>query len=127
MILDPLDIPSRFDELKALKEGWLDGRGRAPDAGGLDWLEGAIERRYAEHLSLPYVYPVAEGGVQLEWPLKPYEASLEIDFESRSGDWHVLNLDTGDEESKSLDLLDDSAWSWLIIRLTEMSGAIPSD
>jgi hypothetical protein len=122
-LLDPQDIPARIEELKAMTNGWLDGRGIVPDPAGLDWLASIIESRYSEDLPLPYLYPVAEGGVRLEWSVTPQEVSLEIDFSQKSGEWHVLNLDTDAEESKTLNLGDEATWSWLIGRLSEMVGA----
>jgi hypothetical protein len=50
-LLDPNDIPFRLEQLKSLKDGWLDGRGIAPSPAGLDWLAGAIEARYPEDLT----------------------------------------------------------------------------
>jgi hypothetical protein len=126
-LLDPQDIPARLEELKMLKDGWLDGRGSAPSAVGLDWLANVFEGRYSEDLPLPYVYPVAEGGVQLEWSLQRQEASLEIDLEQKRGEWHVLDLNTGQEESKQLNLAEETAWNWLIARLTGIAGVAQSD
>ncbi len=125
--LDPHDIPARLDELKALRDGWLDGRGIAPAHAGLDWLAGEIKARYPVDLPLPYVYPVAEGGVRLEWSIGSQEVSLEIDLGQRSGEWHALNLDTGEEESRTLNLDDKAAWNGMIDRLTEMVGAAQRD
>jgi hypothetical protein len=126
-LLDPLDIPARLEELKALRDGWLDGRGIAPPPAGLDWLAGVFETRYPADLPLPYAYPVAEGGLRLEWSIDPLEISLEIDLGRRSGEWHALNLDTDEEESRTLNLDDETAWDWVIDRLTEMAGAVQSD
>jgi hypothetical protein len=126
-LLDPLDIPTRLEELKVLRDGWLDGRGIALPHAGLDWLANEIDNRYSEDLPLPYVYPVAEGGVRLEWSIGPEEVSLEIDLGRRSGDWHALNLETDEEEARTLDLDDETAWSWVIDRLTEMVGAAQRD
>lgn len=126
-LLDPLDIPTRMEELKALRDGWLDGRGIAPAPAGLDWLAGEIEARYSADLPLPYVYPVAEGGVRLEWSIEPREVSLEIDLGRRSGEWHSLGLNTDEEESRTLNLDDETAWNWVINRLAEMIGAAPRD
>lgn len=126
-LLDPQDITARFEELKTLKDGWMDGRGLAPASDGLDWLADQIENQYSEKLPLPYIYPVAEGGVQLEWSLKPHEVSLEIDFNQKSGEWHALNLDTDNEEWQSLDLREEAAWRWVIDRLSEMAGATQRD
>jgi hypothetical protein len=121
-LLDPLDIPARLEEFKALRDGWLDGRGIAPPPSGLDWLAGEFETRYPAELPLPYVYPVAEGGVRLEWSIDPEEISLEIDLGRRSGEWHALNLDTDEEKSRTLNLDDETEWNWVIDRLTEMVG-----
>lgn len=126
-LLDPLDVPARLEELKALRDGWLNGRGIAPVPAGLDWLAVEIKTRYPEELPLPYVYPVAEGGVRLEWSITPHEISLEIDLGQKSGEWHTLNLDTDVDESRALNLDDEAAWDWMICRLSEMVGATSRD
>ncbi len=126
-VLDPQDIPARFEELRTLKNGWLDGQGVAPSTEGLEWLASLLDKDYPDKLPLPYVYPVAEGGVQLEWSLKPREVSLEIEFGSKRGEWHLLNLETKQEESRSMNLSDDAAWQWVFDRLMEVSGVSPSD
>ena len=125
--LDPHDIPARLEELKALRNGWLDGRGIAPPLAGLDWLAGEIEARYPVDLPLPYVYPVAEGGVRLEWSIGSQEVSLEIDLGQRPGEWHALDLDTCEEEARTLNLDDEAAWNRMIDRLTEMVVAAQRD
>jgi hypothetical protein len=126
-LLDPLDVPTRLEGLKALRNGWLNGRGIAPVPAGLDWLALEIKTRYPEELPLPYVYPVAEGGVRLEWSITPHEVSLEIDLSQKSGEWHALNLDTDVDESRTLNLVDAAAWAWMIHRLSEMVGATSRD
>jgi hypothetical protein len=117
-----MDILSRFDELKALKDGWLDGLGRAPSAEGLDWLAHRFDEFYSGSLPIPFVYPVAEGGVQLEWSIEPVEASLEIDLEARLGRWHSLDLETDREDSDTLDLDAREGWDRLAVRLKRLSG-----
>jgi hypothetical protein len=126
-LLDPLDVPARLEELKALRNGWLDGRGIAPDPAGLDWLAREIKTRYPGELPLPYIYPVAEGGVRLEWSITSHEVSLEIDLGGKSGEWHALDLDRDVDESRSLNLDDPASWDWMIRRLSEMVGASSRD
>ncbi len=121
---DRRSIPARFVELKFLKDGWLDGLGQAPSHEGLDWLASLMAAKYPDTLPLPYAYPVAEGGVQLEWPLKLHEASLEIDLTTKVGAWHVLNVESGQEEERSFSLEEDDSWDWMIGRLSEMAGAV---
>lgn len=121
--LDPLDVPSRLDALRTLQDGWLDGEGLAPSASGLDWFATALKEFYPGDLPSPYIYPVAEGGGQLEWSIPPREISLEILFSDHSAAWHSLDLETDEEELRSLNLDDPSAWSWLAERLRAMNGA----
>ncbi len=124
MILDPLDVTSRLEELKILKEGWLDGLGAAPPAVGLDWLASTFDAFYADALPLPYIYPLAEGGVRFEWSLAPHDISLEINLSERSGEWHCLDLETDQEEYRSLSLDAQEGWDWLVDRLTGLYGVI---
>ena len=126
-ILDLQDIPARFEELKILKDDWLDGRSRAPSPAGLDWLSALFAEGYPDSLPLPFAYPIAEGGVQLEWPIQPNEVSLEIDLDLKTGEWHVLNFDTDKEEARSLNLQDSTSWTWMIDQIREMAGVPQSD
>jgi hypothetical protein len=121
--LDPLDVLSRLDALRTLQDGWLDGEGLAPSASGLDWFATAFKETYPDDLPSPYIYPVAEGGIQLEWSIRPREISLEILFRDHSAAWHSLDLETDEEELRSLNLDEPSAWNWLAERLRAMSGA----
>jgi hypothetical protein len=112
-----------LEELKALKDGWLDGSGKAPPPEGLDWLASVLTSRYPPALPLPYAYPVENGGIQLEWSIKHREISLEVDLSTKSGQWHALDLDTNDEEVERLDLASEAGWSWAVDRLGEIAGA----
>ena len=120
----PLDVTARLDELRELEDGWADGMqyppsdwgngyGKAPSHSGLDWLSGAFERHYPDDAPLPYTYPTPEGGIQIEWSLGPYEASVEIDLEERTGEWHCLNLETDVSDLIDLDLNNPGDWNWL--------------
>lgn len=121
-ILDALDVPARLDEFRGLQDGWLDGRGRAPAHNGLDWLSQAFEQNYPYDLSLPYLYPTAEGGVQAEWSLGSQEISLEIDLLQHTGEWHNLNMTTHADEMEVLNLDDPEEWEWLVRHLRNQVG-----
>lgn len=122
-LLDPQDVPARLDELRLLKDGWLDGKGIAPSAAGLDWLSQTFSEHFPDDLRLPFLYPDAEGGVQAEWSLPPYEITLEIDLVGHRGIWHELNLVTEEEALQDLSLDEPEGWQWLAERLRTMPGA----
>jgi hypothetical protein len=122
-ILDPLDVAARVDELRLLKNGWLEGGGKAPAPELLDWLIAAFIKGYPDELSLPYLYPTEDGGVRLEWPIARNEISLDIDPQTYRGQWHLLNLDTDAEETRELNLDDAAQWEWIAQRIQEKAGA----
>ena len=122
--LDPLDVPARLDELRAMQDGWLDGEGLAPSHAGLDWLSGALERHLPGEAPLPYAFPTPDGGIQLEWPLGRRDASLEIDLTTHQAEWHWADLDSDDDAEAELNLDDAAGWEWLgaeIIRLEQLA------
>lgn len=120
--LEELDPGARLNEFKALRNGWLDGKGKAPDHQQLDWLVDAFERYYPDELPLPYLYPTAEGGVQAEWSIGGSDISLEIALETHQGEWHALELSNESEEAHELDLNDPSGWQWLTSEIARRTG-----
>lgn len=122
--LDSLDVPSRLDELRSLKDGWLEGRGKALRSEDLDWLARIFEEHFADDLRLPYLYPTAEGGIQAEWSTGRTEISLEIDLARRSGEWHQVDLETRDEDARELQFSRSEDWVWLNDRLRELGGTL---
>jgi|APLak6261658528_1056013.scaffolds.fasta_scaffold01899_2 hypothetical protein len=93
-LLDSLDVESRLEELAELQDGWLDGKGIAPNRENLFWLSNEFDAKFNPALLLPYLYPTAEGGVQAEWSLGDWEVSLEINLDSKSAEWQAFNLVT---------------------------------
>ena len=117
----------RLDEFRKMEDGWYEGEGLAPKHEGLDWLADFFETNYPADLPLPYLFPNEEGGVDAEWtfggskmpnyqtPL--YEADIEINLESKHGEWHVLNMQTDASEDSILDLNNAQDWHWMLERL----------
>jgi hypothetical protein len=120
--LDPLDVVIRIEELKLLKRGWLDGRGEALEPQKLDWVVEAFQSYYADDAKLPYLFPTPEGNLLAEWSLGDNSVSLEIDLDSRKADWHVLNLQSNDEETKLLDLSNSDSWGVISNDIKKMGG-----
>jgi hypothetical protein len=123
-ILDPLDVATRLEEFRSLRNGWLDGKGDAQSHEGLEWFAGSFESNYPENLSLPYIYPTAEGGLQAEWTLEQHEVSLEVNLDTKQAEWQDLNMTTDTENDKKLNLAEADAWGWLVERIRAL---IPED
>jgi hypothetical protein len=82
-----------------------------------------IRSHYPDKLPSPHIYPVPDGGIQLEWSLRGQEISLAVDLESKLGEWHSLDLDTKEEELETFDLATASDWSRIVERLRGVAGA----
>ena len=127
----PLDVPARLDEFRALRDGWADGMqyagdwgngyGKAPSPAGLDWLAAAFTHHYPQDAPLPYTYPTPEGGIQMEWSYGSQDISLEIDLETRQGEWCRLDLSSMDEAERNL-TLDAAGWQWLGAEVMRWAG-----
>ena len=116
-----LDIRAQLDELRLLKDGWLEGEGLSPPAPGLDWLQNAFDRHFPDDAPLPHLYPTESGGVQAEWSIGSLEISLDLNLDTRSGEWHALDTEAGKVEERTLDGDDDSRdWKWLARRIEAM-------
>lgn len=112
-LLDPNDIAARVEELKTLRNGWLDGKGFALEKEGLSWITRQFELAFDDGLPLPYIYPTAEGGVQAEWSIGSHEITLEIDIVHHKGEWSALNMCSDKENEKELDLDLESDWRFV--------------
>ncbi len=117
----PPSVSSRLNELKSLQNGWLDGKGLSPDSAGLDWLAHSFNSHYADALPRPFVYPTAEGGVQVEWTIGKHELSLEIDLTSHRAQWHCLDLKTETDSFDDLNLDDARDWMRLAEKVRQLA------
>ena len=113
--LDPLDVPARLDEFRAMQDGWLDGEGLAPSHAGLDWLAASFDRYHPADAPLPYTYPMPDGRIEMEWPLGRHSVSLEINLATHRGDWLSFDKHSDDDGdiTRDLDLDDGNDWEWL--------------
>lgn len=123
--LDPLDIETRLEELAQLQDGWLDGKGRAPDQASLIRLAQMFDERFGSDLPLPHLYPTPEGGVQAEWTLGSWEISLEITLSNLAADYQAVHTATGETREQSLLLAaeDGSGWAALNDALAQLQEA----
>ena len=120
-LLHELDISAQIDDLRLLKGGWLEGRGKAPSQDGLDWLLQAFKNYYSGDLPLPYLYPTEPGGVQAEWSLGRNEITLEINLAEHAGYFHALHIEDDTEKTRNLDLGNETHWIELKTLIASMS------
>ena len=119
-LLNRLDVPAQLDELRNIKDGWLDGKGIAPNHKDLDWLSGVFEQHYPDNATLPYTCPTPEGGIDMEWSVGKREISLEIDLVKRDGEWSWYDVDTRSSDENVLDLKKPSSWKWIAAQIRAM-------
>ena len=116
-----LDISAQIYDLRQLKDGWLEGQGKAPSKEGLDWLSQAFDKHYSGDLPLPYLYPTEPGGVQAEWSLGRNEITLEIALAEHAGYFHALQMEDDTEKTLCLDLGSEICWIALKNLITSKS------
>ena len=80
-----------------LKDGWLDGKGVAPNKKKVREFAGLWRQFWPRSLPEPYAYPTPEGGMLLEWDGYG-EASLELDFDKQIASFHAFGIGDKDIE-----------------------------
>lgn len=112
-LLDPLDVPTRLEELQDLSEGWHQGQGQILDPKGLEWLSQQFVRYFPPETPLPYTYPTLEGGVRMEWTEGDLNCILEIDLEDHSGSWLWFDSQSEAGDDGGIDMDKEEDWVWL--------------
>lgn len=120
-LLDSLDIDLQFEELAALRDGWLDGRGRAIPSSALERLRSAFATHYPEGIAPPHLYPTEAGGVQAEWTLGATEVELEVELHTHKGQWSELGSDCSLTEERMLDLTRRADWEFMVARIRTLT------
>ena len=120
--LDPLDVTLRLEQMAELRDGWLDGEGNAPKKERLAWLADMFDAHFDGDLPLPYLYPTAEGRVQAEWTMNGREVSLEIDLETKQGEYQALNLKDDSCSDLKFTLDNPGGWSHLNEALKQLDA-----
>ncbi|GAB4524788.1 MAG: hypothetical protein Tsb0020_42870 [Haliangiales bacterium] len=121
-LLDPLDVAARVDELRSLKDGWLEGHGEAPSDAALTWFTDTFDTQFDDELPLPYVFPTEAGGLRLEWELGGADISVDMDLQARRGEYHSLAPDGSTETTGTLELGVAAGWAKLRSLLLKEQG-----
>ena len=111
--LDPNDVPFRLEELALLKDGWLDGYGKAP-GDKVGWLIRTWEKEYSDDLPTPFAYPTPEGGIQLEWTIgQQWEVSVDVNLTTKRAELTALKVGTDTSADAEADLGTSAGWKLL--------------
>lgn len=121
--LDPMDVAARLDELSLLREGWLNGKGQSLNRRHLDRFVTLFDANYASELPLPHIYPTAEGGIQAEWSIGPWEVTLEVRLDNMNAEYQAYNIDSDETREDALDLSYELGWATLENQLRTIGGA----
>jgi predicted helicase len=119
--LPDIDISYSMKRLENLEDGWMDGEGKSLPKDGLQWFTNQFNN-FFHNAPMPLVYPTHEGGLSLEWKIKRYDISLEVDMENHSGYWHSFHLDKKKTVERDIDLTDAAQWEWIIEQLHSVKG-----
>lgn len=118
---DPLDVPARLREFRAMEDGWYDGEGEAPHWQGLDWLATKFRERYPNDIPLPHTYPTPKGGIEMEWSIGEHSVILEVDLSTHQGDYLGFDDKSDIENIRTLDLESADGWTWMIENIRQMA------
>jgi hypothetical protein len=95
-------LDRRFDELAALRAGWLDGEGGPISAVALSRARRALGELLNFDVPRPMVFPTPEGGLQAEWAVAGHEISVTFEPDGALYAMNV-NLISGQTEEPQLE------------------------
>jgi hypothetical protein len=108
----PRNIFAQIEDLRQLKDGWLNGEGLAPSKQGLDWVAETLDQYFTDKTA-PYLYPMPDGGVRAEWSIRRIEIAIDINIDTHSAYWHSLDLNNSNVLEKHLNLNNQNDWEWI--------------
>lgn len=107
-------------KIRSLRDGWLDGEGKAPTVELLDWFESWFLDLWEKHgleEEYPYVFVAFDGGLELEWLLSQQSPTLSIwSFwpSYRTAWFHFIDPDSPDGYYEiDVDLTDPADTEWV--------------
>ncbi|MCX3264220.1 hypothetical protein [Pedobacter agri] len=118
-LIDPYDVHSRIDELMLIKDGWLDGEGKAPNKKGLLKLLTFYDRFVPKTFIKPAIFPRPDGNIQFEWSSSEYEIDAVIDLMNFKSRLHALNFENEKETIKNFDLSTKVGWKSMNLLVNE--------
>lgn len=93
-LLPHLELVGGIEKILDLKDGWLEGGGKAPDPECLFWLQNEMVRAFPADLEYPAVVPTEDGNVVFEWIRPDARIELEVNFAGERLELYATNLKT---------------------------------
>lgn len=93
-LLPHLELVGGIEALQELRDGWLEGGGKAPSHEHLSWLMNEMARDFPADLEYPAVAPTEDGNVVLEWIRPESRIELEVNFADQRLELYASNLKT---------------------------------
>lgn len=118
--IDSLDPDFRLNELRNIKDGWLEGHGKAPSLDGLDWITEFFKNVYPPDLTYPFLYPMEDGGVSAEWEVGDKEIVVEIDIDNRLGTGIFYSVQ---DEEFDVNFKEETSVNELLDRIRSLKGS----
>ena len=94
-----LQIETQMRKLKRIRDGWRDGRGKAPKEKDLYRIQEILsEVVKGGGIELPHLYPMLNGGIRAEWRNKSGTVLLEftlpevLGMAPVGGGWYELDI-----------------------------------
>jgi hypothetical protein len=106
-----------------LKDGWMDGEGKAASRVDVEWFVQMFDGRWLDSLPMPRIYPTHDGGLQAEWLIERTAISLAVEFPTKQAYYHQLHLDTKTDLDFDVDLNNSAGWEKLKLALLRVTGS----
>lgn len=92
------NIKNRLEDISFLKDGWLNGEGKKFDKEKLKELE----EKFKDFEPIPYIYPMEDGSLSLEWDIRDWGISFKLNLNMRIGYFEAYNYKTGATKSEDI-------------------------
>lgn len=87
-------LGAQFEALANVKDGWMEGAGKAPAQADTEWLADQLVVSFPTDLTFPFVCPTPTGGVFLEWSIGDWMVSAEFPLPDRRCELQATNTNT---------------------------------
>lgn len=105
---------SWVENLKSLKQGWLDGYGEIPSVEFLNWI--SEKSSIFDETVYPHVFPTPDGGVTLEWEGNGFYICLNV-YKNKEANFLALRTRNDKFEFKKFEFSEDfslsESWKYL--------------